>query len=149
MKIWVRRVQASVAELSPEQAALLLSVGLVLGVFPIMGCPTVLCLLAAFGLRLNFAALQILNNLSSPLQLALLLPLSRAGARLCGGAAAARGSWTGMIGLTALHAVAGWACVCIPLGAILYVGLVLVMRRCRPSWSGARTCGAEGLAETV
>lgn len=147
MKTWVRRVQASLVELSPEQAALLLSVGLVLGVFPIMGCPTVLCLLAAFGLRLNLAALQLLNNLSSPLQLALLLPLSRAGTRLCGGAASAGGSWTGMLGMAALHAVAGWVCVCIPLGAILYVSLVFVMRRCHPSWSCARTCGADGLAE--
>lgn len=139
MKIWVRRLQASVAELSPEQAALLLSVGLVLGVFPIPWFPTVFCLLAAFGLRLNVAALQVLNNLSSPLQLALLLPLSRAGARICGGAALAGGSWTGMIGLAAWHAVAGWACVCIPLGAVLYISLVLVMRRCRPSWCGAGT----------
>lgn len=149
MKLWVRRLQASLAELSPEQAALLLSVGLVLGVFPIMGCPTVLCLLAAFGLRLNVAALQVLNNLSSPLQLALLLPLSRAGSRLCGGAAFAGGGWTGMIGMAALHAVAGWVSVCIPLGAILYVSLVFVMRRWRPLWSGARTCGVDGFAEVI
>ena len=43
------RLRASVQDLSPERMALLLSVGLVLGVFPIAGCPTLLCLLAAFG----------------------------------------------------------------------------------------------------
>ena len=141
MKARVLRLQTSVAELSPEQAALLLAVGLVAGVFPIMGCPTVLCLLAAFGLRLNIAALQVLNNVSSPLQLALLLPLERAGAWLCGGAAPAGGSAAARLGAAALHAIAGWACICIPLGALLYVILVVVMRRGRSARYLGRIAG--------
>ena len=40
------RFRRSVQELTPDQVALLVSVGLVLGVFPIMGCPN-LCLPAA------------------------------------------------------------------------------------------------------
>jgi uncharacterized protein (DUF2062 family) len=129
MKECMRRLGASLTELSPEETAMLLSVGLVLGVFPIMGCPTVLCLLAAFVLRLNLVALQLLNNLTSPLQLGLLLPLVRVGAWVCRGGATASHSWTGAIGWAAVHAVAGWACVCIPLGAVLYVILVLVLRK--------------------
>jgi hypothetical protein len=127
VKAWVLRLQFYLAELSPEEIALLLSVGLVLGVFPIMGFPTVFCLLAAFGLRLNWAALQLLNNISSPLQLALLLPLARAGHRVCGGALPG-GSWAGVIGATAVHAVTGWACICIPAGAMLYISLVFFLR---------------------
>ena len=134
MKAWALRFRACVEDLSPEQAALLLSVGLVVGVFPIMGCPTVLCLLAALGLRLNFAALQLLNNISSPLQLALLLPLARAGAWLCGGAISSNGSMAGKLGAAALNALAGWACICIPLGALLYVILVFVMRSGGTPW---------------
>lgn len=136
MKAWAARLQASAEELSPEQVARLLAVGLVLGVFPIMGGPTVLCLLAAFGLRINLAALQLLNNASSPLQLALLLPLARAGARLCGGAAFPGGpaaGTLGTLGAAALHATAGWACICIPLGALLYVTLVQLAGRWRAS----------------
>lgn len=128
MKASARRLRASLAELTLEQTVFLLSVGLVLGVFPIMGFPTVLCLLAAFGLRLNLAALQLLNNISSPLQLALLLPLARAGTKLCGGAPPAGGSWTGTVGSAALHAVAGWACICVPLGAMLYWSLLFFLR---------------------
>jgi uncharacterized protein (DUF2062 family) len=128
VKAWVVRFQVYLADLSPEEIALLLSVGLVLGVFPIMGFPTVFCLLAAFGLRLNWAALQLLNNISSPLQLALLLPLARAGNKLCGGAAPPGGSWAGILGSAALHAVTGWACICIPIGAVLYVSLVFFLR---------------------
>jgi hypothetical protein len=132
VKAWALKVQAALEGLSPEHAALLLSVGLVLGVFPVMGCPTVLCLVAAFGFRLNVAALQLVNSASSPLQLALLLPLSRAGAKLCGGGMYAGGSVIGALGAAALDAVLGWACICIPLGVLLYVLLVLAMRRGRP-----------------
>jgi hypothetical protein len=128
VKVWVLRLQAYLAELSPEEIALLLSVSLVLGVFPIMGFPTLFCLLAAIGLRLNWAALQLLNNISSPLQLALLVPLARAGHKLCGGAALPSGSWAGVIGAAAVHAVTGWACICIPAGAVLYVSLVFFLR---------------------
>jgi hypothetical protein len=129
MKAWLLRLQVSLLELPPEQLPLLLSVGLVLGVFPLVGIPTVLCLLAAFALRLNVAALQILNSVTSPLQLALLLPLAHVGEKLCGGAAPAGSSWTVHIGSTALHAVTGWACVCIPFGAILYLALLLALPR--------------------
>ena len=128
MKVWASRFQVAVAELTAEQIALLLCVGLVLGVFPIVGCPTVLCLLAAFVLRLNAAALQLLNSVSSPLQLVLLLPLARVGSKLCGGTVPG-GSWTSQLGSAALHAVAGWACICIPAGVLLYAGLTLVLRR--------------------
>ena len=93
-----------------------------------VGIPTILCLVAAFVLRLNPAALQLLNSVASPLQVLLLLPLARIGSRLLGGGVAA-GSWAERLGLAALHAIAGWALVCIPLGVLLYIGLVLIMRR--------------------
>lgn len=134
MKTLTLRLQTFFVDLSPEQVALLLSVGLVLGVFPIMGFPTLLCLLAALGLRLNFAALQLLNNVSSPLQLALLLPLERTGAWLCGSAVSSHGSVAGKLGVAALHAVAAWGCVCVPLGVVLYAAVVFVARRGCPLW---------------
>jgi len=139
------RLRASVEGLAPERIALLLSVGLVLGVFPIAGCPTVLCLLAALGLRLNATALQALNNLSSPLQLALLLPLNQAGVCLCGGALPSGGSAAGRIGIAALHAIAGWGCICVPAGVLLYFGLILALKRqraARPSVRYSRSASA-------
>lgn len=122
---WAQRLRASLTEIPPGRVALLLSVGLVLGVFPIMGVPTVLCLLAAVVFRLNPAALQVLNSVTSPLQLALLMPLARIGSKLCGVNLTA-GAWTAKLGLTALCAVTGWAFVCFPLGALLYTGLRLI-----------------------
>jgi uncharacterized protein (DUF2062 family) len=128
VKTSLRRLRASLEDLSPEQAALVLSIGLVLGVFPILGFPTVLCLLAAMALRLNFPALQLLNNISSPLQLAILLPLTRAGAWLSGEAPAT-------LGAAAKYAILGWACICVPLGFLLYFILIHTLRRCRPAYS--------------
>lgn len=135
MKLWRARFQASLAGLSAEEIALLISIGLVLGVFPISGFPTVFCLLAALGLRLNVAALQLVNQASSPLQIALLVPLVRVGERLCGGTASRGGGWMDKAGGAALHAVTGWASICIPLGVLLYVSLLIAMRRglCRPA----------------
>jgi hypothetical protein len=127
VKGWALRFQASIEQLTPEAAALLLSVGLVLGVFPVMGCPTLLCLCAGFGLRLNQPALQLINNVCSPLQLALLIPLERAGGWLCRGLPAGDGSVAAKIAAAALHAIAGWACICLPLGLVIYGILVFAM----------------------
>ncbi len=131
MKKRIARLRAALEEIPAEEAALLLAVGLVLGVFPVMGCPTVLCLGAALGLRLNVAALQALNQATSPLQLALLVPLERAGARLCGAGAVLPG---GKLGAAAGHAVAGWACICVPAGLVLYGALLMAARTTRRAW---------------
>jgi uncharacterized protein (DUF2062 family) len=128
VKAWASRLRSSLEQLSPEQVALLLSVGLVLGVFPVMGCPTVFCLLAAARLRLNPVPLQLLNQISSPLQLALLLPLQRAGSWICGGAMRPGASIANMLGAAALHAAVGWTCICLPLAVLLYLSLIPVAR---------------------
>lgn len=111
-----------------EEAALLLTVGLVLGVFPIVWAPTFLCLIAAYRLRLNGPVLQVLNSILSPLQLALLLPLGKIGAWLCHGVPAGNASALGRISVAVAHAVVGWMSVCVPAGVLLYFSLVLSMR---------------------
>jgi Uncharacterized protein conserved in bacteria (DUF2062) len=116
--------------MSPEKIALILATGVVLGTFPLMGCPTLLCLLAAMMLRMNPAPLLLLNNISSPLQLALLVPLARIGSLISGGG-------TTSLATAATHAVIGWACICIPLGIALYFLVLHWLRRCRPVWFNA------------
>jgi hypothetical protein len=118
MNLWLTRFRASLTSLTPKQVLLLCVVGLVLGVFPLPGFPTLLCLIAAFGLRLNIPALQLLNNVTSPLQWLLWLPLERIGATVCGGAVP---PIAGKLGVAAWHAVLGWSCVCVPVGILLYL----------------------------
>ncbi len=117
------RLAAILHGLSAERIALIVAVGLVLGTFPVFGLPTVLCLAAAVCLKVNLPALQLVNQLSSPLQWLLLFPLEHAGSRLFGPAS--------QLGSVMLHAIAGWFCICVPLGFVLYLTLMYVLRRRR------------------
>jgi uncharacterized protein (DUF2062 family) len=64
---------------SPEKIALSVAFGLVLSIFPGLGWTTLLCTVAALRFRLNLPAVQLVNYLAYPLQLALLIPFIRAG----------------------------------------------------------------------
>jgi hypothetical protein len=73
--------------LSPRKAALAVALGAWLGVVPLLGATTLLCLLAGWLLRLNHAVLQMSNLLVYPLQLLLLIPFMDLGAHAFGGGA--------------------------------------------------------------
>ncbi len=85
--LFQRRVLVPIRDLlrqgiTPEKVALSVACGVVLGVFPVIGATTILCALAAIALRLNLPAIQMVNYVAMPLQLALLLPLMRLGESL-------------------------------------------------------------------
>jgi uncharacterized protein (DUF2062 family) len=144
---WRRRVAAlSPIGVSPETLTLSVALAVLLGVFPVYGCPTLLCAAAAVALRLNLPAMQLVNLLTSPLQLALLVPFGRLGARLVhvhGAPTVHANVWqlAQRLGTAALHAVAGWCCVAAPLGILLYLVLRAVARghaqRALPGFDGA------------
>ncbi len=69
---------------SPERLAWSLAIGLVIGVNPVLGSTTVVCLAVAFVLRLNLLASQLTNHLVYPLQLLLFVPFLRLGTLLFG-----------------------------------------------------------------
>jgi len=71
---------------TPEKISLGLALGIIIGVTPLIGSTTVLCMAAAFLLRLNPAAIQVVNYVMLPLQLALLIPFFRAGEWMFGAA---------------------------------------------------------------
>jgi uncharacterized protein (DUF2062 family) len=118
------KLAAATEGLSPNKIALIVAVGLVLGAFPVYGCPTILCCLAALALRLNLPALQLVSQIATPVQIALLLPLARTGSWIFG----ARAGFSGAV----WNAVAGWACLSIPMGVLLYFTLGYVLRRSAP-----------------
>ena len=70
--------------LTPSQLSLSLAFGLGIGVFPVLGVSTPLLTVIALGLRLNLPAIQLVNYLAAPLQLALIVPFVRVGERLLG-----------------------------------------------------------------
>ena len=119
-KLWVRIL--GLRYFTPEVLALSLAFGLVLGVFPVYGIPTLLCAGAAVVLRLNFPALQLVNMLSSPLQFALFMPFHRLGVRLL------PADHLGAVLDLEVRAIAGWLCLCLPLGLLLYLGSLATLR---------------------
>jgi uncharacterized protein (DUF2062 family) len=120
--------------------ALSVALGLVFGIFPMYGFPTLLCAAAALVLRLNFPAVQLVNYLTSPLQLVLLAPFNRLGARLfpAPGAAVVSGLpviihadiWrlVSSLSTAAMHAIVGWFCISAPLGILVYFTLRCIIR---------------------
>jgi len=84
---WQKRVVAPIVGqlkqgITPEKIALTIALGIVLGIFPILGSTTLLCALAGLWLRLNQPVIQLINYFVYPLQIALLLPFYRAGETL-------------------------------------------------------------------
>lgn len=88
--VWWRRwlVDPIVRQLTlgatPEKIAWTIALGVVLGVFPIMGTTTLVCLLAGWLFRLNQPVLHVFKTLVYPLHLALILVFIRLGERLYG-----------------------------------------------------------------
>ncbi|MFQ5652251.1 MAG: DUF2062 domain-containing protein [bacterium] len=87
--IWQRKVVQPIIRLlemgtTPEKIALSIAFGIMLGVFPVLGTTTILCTIAAFALKLNLPAIQLVNYLVYPLQILLLIPFYRAGEHLFG-----------------------------------------------------------------
>jgi uncharacterized protein (DUF2062 family) len=137
---------------SPESLALSLAVGACLGLFPILGVTTFLCLLVGGVFRLNHAALQIANYLVMPLQLVLILAFVRLGEWLTGAAtmpvnplelaSLARADPSGFLarfGLTVLRGILGWSVVTPFVGPSLHAmllplvrGMARGLRRLRP-----------------
>lgn len=123
------RLAPSIRDLTPQDIALIVTVGVVLGTFPVYGCPTLLCVVASLVLRVNLPALQVVNQLTLPLQIGMALPLARLGSRIIAPSSASSATIAGSLGAAALRAIAGWLCVCIPLGLLLYILVTYLLRR--------------------
>lgn len=144
---WKRRVVTPfVAQLSqgvtPEKLALTVALGLVLGIFPILGSTTLLCGIAAVVLRLNQPVIQLVNYFAYPAQLALIIPIYRAGEVLFGNAPiplsipliferfrADFGQFLRDFGMIAVQGIVVWCLVAPVVIAALYFGVRPLLRR--------------------
>jgi uncharacterized protein (DUF2062 family) len=144
---WRRRVGeplvALLAEgLTPDRLALGLAAGFVLGLFPIIGATTLLCVAAGVAFRLNHVALQLANHLAYPLQLPLVLVFVRLGERLVGAPPVPfdplilvhhfqrdPAGFLRAFGLTGLHGILGWSLVAPVLLAAAFLALRPLLRR--------------------
>jgi uncharacterized protein (DUF2062 family) len=142
-----RRVVGPILDLlgqgiTPEKIALSIALGVVCGLFPIMGATTLLCVGAALALRLNQVAIQVVNYLMSPLQVAGILLFVRFGEWLLGAAPvplspaelvrsfrANPAAFLTRFGWTGVHGILGWAVVAPFVALALYAAVVPLLRR--------------------
>jgi uncharacterized protein (DUF2062 family) len=130
------------AGITPEQLAFCIALGIVLGIVPALGTATLLCTGAAFLFRLNFAAIQLVNFVIYPVQLALLIPFVRAGEWLFGAQHLELSVekiqemlkvdvWATVFSLwaTTLRAIAAWLLIAPVVLGLAYWGLVPLMRK--------------------
>jgi uncharacterized protein (DUF2062 family) len=64
---------------SPDQLALCVAIGVVVGNIPILGISSLLCAAIALAFRLNLPAIQIVQALMAPTQILLIIPFIRLG----------------------------------------------------------------------
>lgn len=86
---WKRRIVLPILVqlqqgVTADRLAVTVAMGFVLGIFPILGATTLLCLLAGLVLKLNQPVIQLINYFTYPLQVALLIPFYKAGGALFG-----------------------------------------------------------------
>jgi uncharacterized protein (DUF2062 family) len=127
---------------TPEKLAWSIAVGLMIGINPLLGSTTLLCLAVAFGMRLNLAASQLANHIVYPFEVLLVIPFIRLGSRvfhtapmpLSAGALmhAARVnpiSLTRQLWLWEWHALIIWAAIAIVAAPLLALALTPLLRR--------------------
>jgi uncharacterized protein (DUF2062 family) len=147
---WRRIVSPTLALLrqgaTPQRLALAIALGFVLGIFPVLGVTTLLCVAVAAALRLNQVAAQVGNGVSTFFFVALLIPFVRLGERLTGAeefplamenlrTVAKHGAVVFFKTFTAaiLHGVLGWIVAAPVVTAVLYFALLPLLRRMRVS----------------
>jgi uncharacterized protein (DUF2062 family) len=128
----------------PKGLAMTCALGFAIGVFPILGVTTAICLLVGAVLKLNQPILQVLNYLIYPLQIILIPVFLKLGAELTGSPmitlrpesimaefGADAGVFLQTYGMAGLHAVLVW-CLVAPLLILLIYQVAL---RIFSSWS--------------
>ncbi|MBN2350467.1 MAG: DUF2062 domain-containing protein [Bacteroidales bacterium] len=137
-KIWESKVVTLIKKflqqgISPERLALSVSLGITLGIIPLIGVTTVMIAGIVFLLRLNFAATQLVHYIVHPIQIALFVPFIKLGEIFHNGDVLP-GSFFGLLHqaktdlwgtlqdfwIANLSAIGIWVIIAIPLGIIVY-----------------------------
>ena len=123
--------------LTPQKLALTLCIGTALGIMPLLWGTSLICFLLAHLFRLNHVALQSVNYMFYPVQLALLAPFYNLGSRLFSWgpplpphvfAALIKnpGSSLNILGWITLKSLAAWLVTVLPV-ALLAHGILLII----------------------
>jgi uncharacterized protein (DUF2062 family) len=131
--------------ITPHKLALTLALGVAVGILPLLWGSTLLCALLAFAFGLNQAGIQAVNYLSYPLQLALLVPFYRLGAKLFPFAASFACSSVkgGGLAVATLKALGAWLLIAPPTAVLLYLIVLTLLTRTRFAYTILRGASRE------
>lgn len=136
--------------ITPQKLALTVALGACVGVMPVLWGTSLVCALLAAKLRLNHGAVQVVNYLCYPLQIALFIPFCRLGQTLFNWGPKAStallsqalhghlGATVSLVGWATLRGVGAWLVTAPPLAAMLYPFLKWMFLRRRLRESGGR-----------
>ncbi len=119
--------------ISPQKLALAISIGFLVGIFPILGTHTALSMLVIYLFRLNPASIFLITNLAFPLFFVFVIPFVRLGENIFNEqhiAISIESVYKMMnlgflnaietLGMTLVYAFTGWLVFSIPAGLVLY-----------------------------
>ncbi len=148
---WLRRKVRDplVAELrqgaTPEAVAAAVTVSLAIAINPIIGTTTVGCIVAGRLFRLNHVVMQVINHVSYPLQIILIVPFVRLGETVTGAEhvplspsaivdefSRSFGGFVQKFGMAYVHGIIGWLIVVPAAAWLLNFALRAVFRRVLP-----------------
>lgn len=146
---WRRRVvEVTLAQLrqgiTPQKIALTIALGFILGLFPILGTTTALCLLFGLFLKLNQPIIQLVNWVAAPLQIPGIYFFVRVGEWLTHTAPISFSITALMLafkaspieflkqyGTTGLRGVLAWLLIAPAIAALLYAASLPILQRMR------------------
>jgi len=127
--------------LSDEKIALSITLGIISGMFPVIGGTTAVSLVLLAAFRQNLATVQALNWIMSPFQLLSIIPFMRTGSWILQKSpvritlnqiilAFEPGVWAGLknLGILHLYAVLAWLVIVLPAGLVLYYVFLFIFR---------------------
>ena len=144
---WKNKIIGTVANLlrqglSPKKLSIVISLGVTISVFPVLGATTLFCTAISILFKLNLPAIQLANYAAFPLQVILFFPFLKIGEKV---------SKVSLDPLSKVHLIAtfdeglvyaflklfdylmiaclGWALVIIPMFLILYLLLCSILNK--------------------
>lgn len=127
---------------SPQKLSMTIAMGIILGLFPLIGATSLLCLGASFALGLNKVFIQMVNYLVYPVQLVLFIPLIKAGNQVFNFTGSAIDyqnllhifktdtlAAMGEFGYLLLSAILVWLIAALPLSILLYRSSLKYIKR--------------------
>jgi uncharacterized protein (DUF2062 family) len=127
--------------ISPRKLALTATLGLIVGILPLVWGTSLLCAILAFRFGLNQAGIQAANYIAYPLQIILLLPFYRIGAWIFPGGgplhadifrSGFENDWGGhlrSLAMATCKALAAWSFLAPPAAVLIYFLLLRIFSR--------------------